>query len=508
MANFDRHQQKLEAGEQDVRQQLGATQAHLVHAASSLGNQTRGLAAGLEQAQHVLASESDMNSRRAQQLNSRTAAIEASVEAASCSNDLGLNTGQQWIGNDWSWINQDWWPRNQNQEPPPLPEPGRVDTEARTVPNPMATMFANVQISDPPRFDANRFEIFRRELLRWKDIHHSIADKSLIDVLAIRSKDDLLKSILTTFMENTREDLARRTFPELLKILDTVLSKEACEVALVKMSLWADFPRKNAETLRQFWQRHSRFIASMQKSGIELPNKIVPHKALSAMKLGSSQIRILLGALENQHMEESLKDLKRLSVKLSERNFIGPDGRILMVDEDGSNVSLSESGADSTGEEQVETFLTDEGECFEIRKIPIPKKKGPRGKFANAISSSIRSYHVANSNPNASNMNAAALIGKGSDGTGKANMECWRCGSTSHGWKQCHLPWQKTLEFGSARKAKASANASVKMADQVAMALSSIVEEAAADSSVVRGEEASPEGGGGPCVISRTGEII
>ena len=51
------------------------------------------------------------------------------------------------------------------------------------------------------------------------------------------------------------------------------------------------------------------------------------------MKLSSSQISILLGTLESQHTEESLGELKRLSVKLFELNFLEQDDRILKVEE-------------------------------------------------------------------------------------------------------------------------------------------------------------------------------
>ena len=196
MRNFEIQQQRLTAGEQDVRHQLGTTQAHFAQAAAILENQTRDSAVGLEQSQNVVVSESELDARRTQQLHNRTAAIEATAEGAAVSGgDWCTNAGSQRTTNDRSWINREWWPRSQNHEPVSNPERIRYEAENRGIPNPMATMFTNVQISDPPQFDANHFEIFRRELLWWNDLRHSIEDKSLIAVLAIRPKGDLLKSI-------------------------------------------------------------------------------------------------------------------------------------------------------------------------------------------------------------------------------------------------------------------------------------------------------------------------
>ena len=141
------------------------------------------------------------------------------------------------------------------------------------------------------------------------------------------------------------------------------------------MANLAKLSQENGETLCQFRQRHSRIVDSMQKSRIDLPNTIVFRKALASMKLSSSQISILIDTLESQQMDERMKDLWGLSAKLSGRNFIDADDRIPQLEEvdgDGLNPPLSESGADNLPEDPVRPFMTDYGECFEIRKIPSP----------------------------------------------------------------------------------------------------------------------------------------
>ena len=146
-------------------------------------------------------------------------------------------------------------------------------------------------------------------------------------------------------------------------------------MALGKMDIWTNFPRKNDETLRKYRQRHTRIVASLQKSGVAIPPNIVFRNELYAAKLNSSQISLSIGAFESQHLEETLKDLKRLSVKLFGRNFLENGDRIVKVDEmfDGG-ASSSGSGVinDGSVDVPIEPLIADECECFAIKKVSIP----------------------------------------------------------------------------------------------------------------------------------------
>ena len=194
----------------------------------------------------------------------------------------------------------------------------------------------NATVSDPPLFGPGEFEIFRRELLWWRDIRYSVEDSALITIIAIRAKGDLLKSLLTTFMGSTRLHIEKQNSRGLLKLHDSKLAKAAEEAAVLKMNIWSNFSRKNGETMRQMWRRYDRLIVSWQKSDIQMPKKIAFRKILDAMKLTGSQLSILLGTLERKtNGEETLAELKRLSAKLTGRRFVEECGRILKIEGDG-----------------------------------------------------------------------------------------------------------------------------------------------------------------------------
>ena len=51
------------------------------------------------------------------------------------------------------------------------------------------------------------------------------------------------------------------------------------------------------------------------------------------------------------------------------------------------------------------------------------------------------------------------MVNNATGGGDKSEVRCFRCNQHGHGWRNCHLPWQKTLALGARDK--------VKLADQL-----------------------------------------
>ena len=77
----------------------------------------------------------------------------------------------------------------------------------------MATAYVNLHITDPPKFDVSRYEVFRREILWWRDIHASLDDDVLIATLAVKSTDDTLKTVMTGLWKSLEQIVAPAIFP-------------------------------------------------------------------------------------------------------------------------------------------------------------------------------------------------------------------------------------------------------------------------------------------------------
>ena len=119
-----------------------------------------------------------------------------------------------WPTDPWNTVNSvpkcenanDWW------EFRPLPEE-RSNIQPSS--NPVAMI--NVSITDPPQYSEGKYEIFRKEVVWWRDIHHNISDAQLIGVLAVRIKEDPIKGLMMLFMDQTRACIHNRNPPQLFK---------------------------------------------------------------------------------------------------------------------------------------------------------------------------------------------------------------------------------------------------------------------------------------------------
>ena len=310
----------------------------------------------------------------------------------------------------------------------------------------VVSKFANLTISDPPRFEVSKYEAFRRELLWWRDSHSSFEDSVLITTLAIKAVDDSLKSLLTSFMESAREDRSTRNFCRLVNLLDKEYAKTSEELALGKMSIWSSFERKSPETLRSFRQRFGRVVYSLGRSGIHMPGNIRFNKALSSLKLPSNQLSVALSTIEAKNVT-TLVELRRITIRLFVSNFLEQSDCILKVES--SHSEASEDSAPAETEEWDETeipdaFIDGNGDIFEVRRVAAKSKSKSKSLYLNSVNSARGHYGLANRDPGVAGApKGSAVSGK----TGPAVAKCWRCGKSDHYWGNCHLPWQKNLSF-------------------------------------------------------------
>ena len=98
----------------------------------------------------------------------------------------------------------------------------------------METTVVNMSIAAPHKYDVLKYEGFRNELLRWRDMHGSVDDHVLIDHLALQCSDDTSKAVLGVYTEATRDDRLNRNFKTLLVAIDRELAKTGQEVEVRK----------------------------------------------------------------------------------------------------------------------------------------------------------------------------------------------------------------------------------------------------------------------------------
>ena len=114
---------------------------------------------------------------------------------------------------------------------------------------PAALDYVPINVSDPPKYQADRYELYRKEVLWWKDIRCGAHDSQLVGMVAIKG-EGLIKSCLVQFMGGARSVPQTRTIARLLQKLDVELAKSAHETSMTKISIWSTFQRKANESIR------------------------------------------------------------------------------------------------------------------------------------------------------------------------------------------------------------------------------------------------------------------
>ena len=78
-------------------------------------------------------------------------------------------------------------------------------------------------------------------------MHGRIDDHVLIAHLAVQCTDGTLKSLMSVYMESTRDDRVNRNSQSLLKVLDRELARTGQEIAVNKMHLWSRTERRTTQ---------------------------------------------------------------------------------------------------------------------------------------------------------------------------------------------------------------------------------------------------------------------
>ena len=137
---------------------------------------------------------------------------------------------------------------------PPIPTPGAVEPPRAIMPQ-APTPFINLHVADPPRYATDRYELYRKELLWWRDIHHGISDQ-LTGMIALKS-DGMVKKHLAQYMEQTRTQLGARSMQNLLVVMGRELERTSQETSIAEIGVWSSFGRREDESARMYlirWQ--------------------------------------------------------------------------------------------------------------------------------------------------------------------------------------------------------------------------------------------------------------
>ena len=229
--------------------------------------------------------------------------------------------------------------------------PARADSQA---------YIPNAKIAPIPTFEVTRYSNWRREIKFWNDLHSYIPESQLISFLGLNGGTTLRSHVMEMFRD-TEHDIGRRTFPQLMIILDEHYAMTAREQDMTEMDKLFSLKRDSMETVQAFWTRFDTQLANLEGSASSLTDDLLFIRALKSLNLSYSQRANLLSMMEGRGFNHSLANLRKCSILLLGvyKGLDGKDERkedrkvLLQSHEDGCDSELEslalENGGGSIG---------------------------------------------------------------------------------------------------------------------------------------------------------------
>ena len=147
---------------------------------------------------------------------------------------------------------------------------------------PPVAAYIPISLSEPPTYQNDKYELYRKEILRWADIRSGVPDQKVVAKLAIRS-EGLPHGFSVHYMEQARNTSGMRKIAALIALLGTELLKTPHETDTMKIGMWSNFGRRSGEGIRQFLVRWERLQMALTKSNMIMPEAVSFHLALRSM---------------------------------------------------------------------------------------------------------------------------------------------------------------------------------------------------------------------------------
>ena len=170
-------------------------------------------------------------------------------------------------------------------------------------------------ISEPPKFPAEAYEEYRRNLRFWKEINSYCENGQLVAKLAMRS-EGALEITTARYLRDTSEDTKSLSADDIISKLDVEFDRPSQEIAIEKINDLMSLSRRSGEDIRLFWIRFDKARMAVELSDTVLADAVLYSRALNALKLSGHNRSVLLSGLEEGGALASVKTLKEVSVKI------------------------------------------------------------------------------------------------------------------------------------------------------------------------------------------------
>ena len=193
----------------------------------------------------------------------------------------------------------------------------------------------STRINVPVFKQGKSYDLFKQELLAWKEVTDLVATKQGIAVALLLPEDDSLALRAKLFDKYKVEDLKKDNgLDTVIAFLDSHLGKDDLADTLVKYSQFEDY-KQTSETTADFIGKFEQLYNRLEKKGTTLPEEIKSYKLLRSAKLSQDERTLVLSGIDY-----TKKDTMFEQAKLSLKKFKGDGRGVSGISIDSSNVAI------------------------------------------------------------------------------------------------------------------------------------------------------------------------
>ena len=300
----------------------------------------------------------------------------------------------------------------------PMPPPRRVTVPEYGMPAPSSVVYS--QISDHPNFDENRYEDWKKAI-RWRqEINAGTDSNRLLATLGMSAKGSI-EIVLQEYFDLTRMNRQARSIEAFVSMMDEKFRRPTEELILLRVEQWNEMKKKQPEGFKSYWIRLERLQQKLIDLGIVWPIKVAFQKAFASLCMSKEQQTLVRAALEMTQESDSLRELKRITIKLFDNQV-----------QETNDVCVA---MESSAEEEDEDAAAE----WELQNARSKVVKNRGGNLQKSIKSTQNLYGFKGNS-------------KGS-GRPDNNTTCRNCGSNGHWWRNCPNLLKKPVIFNRAKGA-------------------------------------------------------
>ena len=176
---------------------------------------------------------------------------------------------------------------------------------------------------DPPSLRTKTYELYRQELLAWREVTDLKKDKQGVAIAVSLPEDDKTKIREKVFGQISLGDLKKDDGLDILiAFLDTHLKKDDLADSLEKFEEFEDFERQVEMSITEYIASFDSLYRKIEKLNMKLPMEILAFKLLRKANIGKEEKLLVLTGMNYEHKEtlneEAKKSLQKFKGNITE----------------------------------------------------------------------------------------------------------------------------------------------------------------------------------------------